>query len=92
MDRHIKEILGQYLKESKIASGYQSEKIVKIWKEKMGPSVSEQTQFIRLKRSELHIKIKSSVLKFELFQHSEKIKIFLNEELKAEVIKSVKFL
>ena len=92
MDRHIKDVLGQYIKTSKISSGYQTEKIEKLWKDKMGKSISEQTEFIRLRKSELQIKVKSSVLKFELFQHSAKIKEYLNTELKAELIDTVKFL
>tara|TARA_B100000497_G_C7675587_1_gene408097 strand:- start:335 stop:613 length:279 start_codon:yes stop_codon:yes gene_type:complete len=92
MDRHIKEVLGQYVKQAKISSGYQSERIEKIWQKKMGESVSKQTKYIRLNKSELQIKINSSVLKFELFQHVERIKSFLNEELKGEIIESVKFM
>ena len=92
MDRHIKEVLGQFVKQSKIASGYQTERIEKIWRSKMGKSVSEETQYIKLFNDELQIKINSSVLKYELFQHTERIKSFINEELKADLVQSVKFM
>jgi len=93
MDRHIKEVLGHYLKKSKISNGYKTSKIIDVWKEKMGSSIAQQTEYIRLKDRTLNIKITSSVLKFELFQNTEQIKTFLNEALDSDdLIQEVKFL
>ena len=91
MDRHIKDILGQYLVKSKISSGYQSDKILKIWKNKMGPNIAQQTKYFRLYDGVLTIKIESSVLKFELFQNIEQIKAMLNDEIGSDLITKVKF-
>ena len=92
MDRHIKEVLGQYLKKSKISNGYKSEKLSQIWANKMGPNISHQTKYIKLYDHVLSIKVESSVLKHELFQNKRGIATMLNEALGDEVIKEVRFL
>lgn len=89
MDRHIKEILGQYLSESKVSKGYISKKIEVIWNEKMGSAVSAKTKSINYDQGILKISISSSVLKYELLQNVENIKNIVNQELNENLVDSV---
>ena len=92
MDRHIKNVIGNYLKESKIGSGYTTEKILTIWNDKMGSSVAAQTRSMKFKNGVLKIDIISSVLKYELFQNAAKIKEVLNAQLDNEAIEKIIFI
>ena len=91
MDRHIKEVLNQYLHEGKISSGFTAERIRKVWGEMMGPSVEKHTRKVKYKKGELSIAIDSSVLKYELIQNSSKIIDRLNEAIGSEAVKDIRF-
>ena len=91
MDRHIKEVLNQYLSEGKISSGFTAEKIRLVWKEIMGRSVEKYTGKIKFYEGQLTIPITSSVLKYELIQNTPQIIERLNEALQADVIVDIRF-
>ena len=92
MDRHIKDVLENYLKEGRIATGFTNQKIQKFWNKEMGSAITDQTKKIVLVKGELRIKVDSSVLKYELFQNANRIKEMFNNEFGENVVRSVRLL
>ena len=92
MDRHIKDILKNYLREGRIATGFTNQRIEKFWSAEMGSAISDQTRKIVLVKGELRIKVDSSVLKYELFQNSNQIKEMFNNEFGEQVVRDVRLL
>jgi hypothetical protein len=89
-DKPIKDVLGDFLDHNKkVNAGFHSTQIEKIWRASMGPTISGFTSRIAYNRGTVKIYITSDSLRKELVMSREKIKSFLNEELKSELIERV---
>jgi hypothetical protein len=89
-DQNIKDVIGLFLKDNKnLSEGYQSVRIERIWKNRMGNMISSYTTFVHLKNGVLEVGISSSPLKKELQMGKAKIISVINEELGSEIILDV---
>ena len=81
MDRHIKDILQNLVKEPSLSEGYRTNKVQQFWQQKMPPSIADRTSEIKVQNQTLYLKITSAALKNELFNSREKIIDLVNEFL-----------
>ncbi len=89
MDQHIKDVLKNYVDNSKIKKGYYSNKIKAYWYESMGESITSRTTDLYLRGTTLHVLVSSAPLKNELFNHRDKIMSRINEYLNEEIVQEV---
>lgn len=89
--QHIQIAIQKFLKKSRLNSGVEQQKALKIWNETVGDSISKNTEPISVKNGTLVIKTINPVWKQELqIQKTEIIKK-LNIKLKKNIIKEIRF-
>ena len=87
----LSEVLNQISNQKPIAKGLKELRINELWKEIMGKNVTAYTEQVKLNKSVLYVKIKSSALKEELRFGENKIIKLLNKKMKSADIKQVIF-
>ena len=88
--KKISEVLGEIVAQKHIRVGIDKIKIQEAWKIVMGKNIEKYTSNVRYKKGVLSVKLKSSVLKEELFFEKEKVKKLLNENLGKKYIQEIK--
>ncbi len=88
--KKISEVLGDIISQKHIRVGIDKIKIQEAWKIVMGKNIEKYTSDVRYKKGVLSIKLKSSVLKEELFFEKEKVIKLLNENLGKKYIQEIK--
>ena len=91
MDRHIKDVLQNFVRKKEIEDGYLTQKIAKFWNERMGATITKRTSKIDFKKNRLSIYLDSAPLKQELFMNKGKIKDIINEHLEFPHVQEVVF-
>lgn len=80
-DQSLAEVLKEWLDQSPIKGKLYQSRIEKIWREKMGATISQYTTAISLIRKKLYLTVSSASLRQELSYSREKIRDMINEEL-----------
>ena len=88
--KKISEVLGEIVAQKHIRVGIDKIKIQEAWKIVMGKNIEKYTSNVRYKKGVLSVKLKSSVLKVELFFEKEKVIKLLNENLGKKYIQEIK--
>ena len=89
--QHIQVAIRNFLKKSGLNSGVEQQEALKIWGETVGNKISKNTEPMSVKNGILVIKTTNSVWKQELqIQKTEIIKK-LNNRLKKNIIKEIRF-
>ena len=89
--QHIQIAIQSFLKKSGLNSGVEQQKALKLWGEIVGNKISKNTKPMSVKNGTLVIKTTNSVWKQELqIQKTEIIKK-LNNRLKKNIIKEIRF-
>ena len=89
--QHIQVAIQNFLKKSGLNSGVEQQEALKIWGETVGNKISKNTEPMSVKNGILVIKTTNSVWKQELqIQKTEIIKK-LNNRLKKNIIKEIRF-
>ena len=88
-DQTIKEVLKDMMDTYRLKPKLNQLKVRQVWQEQMGPSITNYTTEIYLRKNKLYLNISSAPLKQELVYGKEKIIKFLNEALGEEYIKEV---
>ncbi|WP_272148781.1 DUF721 domain-containing protein [Tenacibaculum aiptasiae] len=85
----IKDLLGTYIKDSKLNKGFQKIHIEEAWEKLMGAGVASYTTEVKLQNGTLVVCLSSSVLREELSYGKEKIVRMINEEMGEELVKKL---
>ncbi len=88
--KKISEVLGEIVAQKHIRVGIDKIKILEAWKIVMGKNIEKYTSNVNYKKGVLSVKLKSSVLKEELFFEKEKVIKLLNENLGKKYIQEIK--
>ena len=88
--KKISEVLGEIVAQKHIRVGIDKIKILEAWKKVMGKNIEKYTSNVNYKKGVLSVKLKSSVLKEELFFEKEKVIKLLNENLGKKYIQEIK--
>ena len=88
--KKISEVLSEIISQKHIRVGIDKIRIQEAWRTVMGKNIEKYTSNITYKKGILSVKLKSSVLKEELFFEKEKVKRLLNENLGKKYIKEIK--
>ena len=88
--KKISEVLGEIVAQKHIRVGIDKIKIQEAWKIVMGKNIEKYTSNVRYKKGVLSVKLKSSVLKEELFFEKKKVIKLLNENLGKKYIQEIK--
>ena len=78
------------IRDRHIRVGIDKIRIQEAWRIVMGKNIEKYTSNVSYKKGVLSVKLKSSVLKEELFFEKEKVKRLLNENLGKKYIKEIK--
>lgn len=85
----MKHIMGQVLKENKLAKGIQQLDAQEAWGSMMGPGVATYTESVSIQGKTLIVKLTSSALREELSYGKANIIKMMNEALGEQVISRV---
>ena len=88
--KKISEVLSDIVSQKHIRAGIDRIKIQEAWKIVMGKNIEKYTSDVRYRKGVLSVKLKSSVLKEELFFEKEKVIKLLNEKLGKKYIQEIK--
>ena len=88
--KKISEVLSDIVSQKHIRVGIDKIKIQEAWKIVMGKNIEKYTSDVRYRKGVLSVKLKSSVLKEELFFEKEKVIKLLNENLGKKYIQEIK--
>ena len=88
--KKISEVLSEIISQKHIRVGIDKIRIQEAWRIVMGKNIEKYTSNITYKKGILSVKLKSSVLKEELFFEKEKVKRLLNENLGKKYIQEIK--
>ena len=88
--KKISEVLGEIVAQKHIRVGIDKIKILEAWKIVMGKNIEKYTSNVNYKKGVLSVKLKSSVLKEELFFEKEKVIKLLNENLGKKYIQEIR--
>ncbi len=94
MKRSNEKKLGEVLRDwvasqRRLQTQLRQRRIERVWAERMGPPIVQRTNSIRLVRGKLYLSISSASLRQELHMQRNKIRDFLNEELRERVVTEV---
>lgn len=85
----IKDLLGSYIKDSKLNKGFQKIHIEEAWEKLMGVGVASYTTEVKLQNGTLIVCLSSSVLREELSYGKDKIVRMINEEMGEDLVKKL---
>ena len=88
--KKISEVLGEIVLQKHIRVGIDKIRIQEAWRVVMGKNIEKYTSNVSYKKGVLSVKLKSSVLKEELFFEKEKVIKLLNENLGKKYIQEIK--
>ena len=88
--KKMSDVLGEIISQKHIRVGIDKIRIQEAWRIVMGKNIEKYTSNVAYKKGVLSIKLKSSVLKEELFFEKDKVKRLLNENLGKKYIKEIK--
>jgi len=88
--KKISEVLGEIASQKHIRIGIDKIKIQEAWRIVMGKNIEKYTSYVRYRKGVLSVKLKSSVLKEELFFEKKKVIKLLNENLGKKYIQEIK--
>lgn len=87
----IQDLMKDVITENNLSKGMLQIEVKEAWKALMGNGVVSYTKHIELRNDTLIVSLTSSVLRQELNYGKEKIITMLNEALKKEVIKKIRW-
>ena len=88
----LKDVITRYLRAIGAEHKVKEIQLKKSWEELMGKNISEQTEYIYIKKGVFHLKLRSSVVKHELSMMKTHIIDRLNQEAGETLINDVVFL
>ena len=88
--KKMSEILNNIVSQKHIRIGIDKIKIQEAWKIVMGKNIEKYTSNVNYRKGVLSVKLKSSVLKEELFFEKEKVIKLLNKNLGKSYIQEIK--
>ena len=88
--KKMSEILNDIFSQKHIRIGIDKIKIQEAWKIVMGKNIEKYTSNVSYRKGVLSVKLKSSVLKEELFFEKEKVIKLLNKNLGKSYIQEIK--
>lgn len=88
--KKMSEILNDIVSQKHIRIGIDKIKIQEAWKTVMGKHIEKYTSNVSYRKGVLSVKLKSSVLKEELFFEKEKVIKLLNKNLGKSYIQEIK--
>ena len=88
--KKMSDVLGEIISQKHIRVGIDKIRIQEAWRIVMGKNIEKYTSNVGYKKGVLSVKLKSSVLKEELFFEKDKVKRLLNENLGKKYIKEIK--
>lgn len=93
-DEHsLKDLIEELIDSYKWRGKLSETQVVAQWEKLMGPAIVRQTEKLFVKNHCLYLKIRSAVLKQELFYGKEKLLILLNDNLsEQDQLKKIVFL
>jgi len=83
------DLLDEFFKRPHIAAKVAEGKLPDTWREVVGDRVADETTELRLEKHILHVRIRSSILRSELFYQREALKERLNERSGVRIINAV---
>lgn len=83
------DLLDEFFKRPYIAAKVAEGKLPDTWREVVGDRVADETTELRLEKHILHVRIRSSILRSELFYQREALKERLNERSGVRLINAV---
>ena len=89
--QHIQKAIRKFLEKSGLDSGVDQQKALKVWDKTVGNKISKKTEPISVKNGTLVIKTTNPVWKQELQIQKREIINKLNNELKKNIIKEIRF-
>ena len=90
-DNPIGDVLKEFIEINRLQSGIDKIDVQQAWKSLMGNGVNSYTNEVILKGSTLYVSLSSAVLRQELSYGKQKIIAMINEELRKDVVKDLKF-
>lgn len=91
-ENSIKEVITELLNAYRLNSKLSETKIISSWEKIVGKIISVHTKHIYLKKDILYVKFDSAALRNEMLYSKDKIILMINEEMKKNVIKDIKFI
>ena len=88
--KKMSEVLNDIVSQKHIRIGIDKIKIQEAWKIVMGKNIEKYTSNVSYRKGVLSVKLKSSVLKEELFFEKEKVIKLLNKNLGKSYIQEIK--
>ncbi|WP_372776353.1 DUF721 domain-containing protein [Mangrovibacterium sp.] len=87
----LSQVLRNYIDENKLQPKLSELDIVDSWEMLMGKTAASYTEELRISHGTLFVKVSSPILRNELLMMREQIKMRLNENAGAEVIRDIVF-
>lgn len=88
----MSELLQLFRQVNNLDDGLNEFDVYNTWKQVLGPGIRSYTLDMMFKRGVLYVKLSSSIVRDDLSHGKNKIIQMLNEDLKKEIIKDIKFL
>ena len=88
-EQSLKNVIGNYLKSSRLSGKLAEQKVIDGWAARMGPIIAKHTKEISIQDKKLFLHIDSAPLRQELFYSRENIIKMLNEEAGEVVIREI---
>jgi predicted nucleic acid-binding Zn ribbon protein len=87
----VGELVRRFLREEGLETPYNEYRLVEAWPEVMGQGIANYTGEVVIRNRVLHVHLKSSVLRQELFMNRKRLVQKLNEHVGAQVIDDIVF-
>lgn len=87
----IGSVVQRFMREQGLETPYNEYRLVNAWPEVMGQGIANYTGDVEIRNRVLYVKLKSSVLRQELFMNRKRLVQKLNEHVGAQVIENVVF-
>lgn len=87
----VGELVRRFLREEGLETPYNEYRLVEAWPEVMGQGIANYTGEVVIRNRVLHVQLKSSVLRQELFMNRKRLVQKLNEHVGSQVIDDIVF-
>ena len=88
----IKDALSKFLKEKNLDTKLNEHKLITMWDEVMGATISKRTSLLFIKNKILFVHVSSAPLKQELTMSKSKVLALIDEKIGVGILEDIRFL
>ncbi len=88
----LSEVLSEYMRDNGTNTAMLERRAASLWNYIMGPTITKNTNSVRVKDGIMYVRLNSSMVRAELFNMKARILAEINKQVGQEAVKDIRFM